>query len=114
MSFSELEQQRIEKIVGGYCKQRVPKHVQYQIKLIYKIRGNDVKIIETRQHWQDKKLWTETPIARLQYIVESKKWKIYWQRANGKWLLYEAFKPVNDLKKVIEEIENDPYHVFWG
>jgi len=114
MTLSEVEKQRIEKIIGEYCRGRVPKHLQDQIKLIYKLKGNEVQIIETRQHWKKKDQWIEIPIARLTLESKSMKWKIYWQRANGVWILYENLDATDDLKQVIEEIEKDPLHVFWG
>ena len=65
MGFSEIEKQRVKKIVGEYCDRKIPEHLRNQIKLFYKIRGYDVKIIESRPHFIHKNEWTEHPIARL-------------------------------------------------
>jgi hypothetical protein len=35
-------------------------------------------------------------------------------RASGKWQKYVEFNPTNNLQLLIEEIEKDPYGVFWG
>ncbi len=51
MGFSELEKQRIKKIVGEYCDGRIPEHARNQIKLFYIIQRYDVKIIESRPHF---------------------------------------------------------------
>ena len=47
----ELAKHKVIKMVAEFCDSRVPPDVRYQIKLLYKIRGNDV--IESRPHWQD-------------------------------------------------------------
>jgi len=114
MALSELEQQRVEKIVGAYCREKIPPHVRDEIKVFYTIRGNDVKIIESRPHWQMKDKWTEMEIARIQHDNSTLTWQLYWKRANERWEKYPDFKPVSDLKKIVNEIKSDPHHVFWG
>ena len=114
MGFNELENQRIKKIVGDYCDRKIPEQLRNQIKLNYKIRGYDVKIIESRPHFIRKSEWTEHPIARLKFDPDERQWSLYWQRANGRWKKYPDFKPTKDLSKIIDEIDKDQWHVFWG
>ncbi|MDH3976568.1 MAG: DUF3024 domain-containing protein [Deltaproteobacteria bacterium] len=114
MALSELEQQRVEKIVGAYCREKIPPHVRDKIKVFYTIRGSDVKVVESRPHWQGKGEWTEMEIARIKYDASALTWQLYWKRANGRWIKYPDFKPVSDLKKIVNEIEADPHYVFWG
>ncbi len=111
---NELDHHRISKEVGGFCENRVPPDVRDQIKLFYKIRGNDVNIIESRPHWQDKSIWTEMPIAKIRYLPKTMLWQLLWVRASGKWQKYPDLEPCKDLKKIITEIDKDPLHVFWG
>ena len=114
MALSELEQQRVEKIIGTYCQNKIPPHARAEIKLSYNIRGNDVKIVESRPHFMDKDKWTEMEIARIKYDDKTLTWQLYWKRANGKWEKYPDFKAVSDLKKIVNEIESDPQGAFWG
>ncbi len=67
---NELDKKRVSKLVGDFCKNRIPLHARDQIKLLYKIRGNDVNIIESRPHWQDSTTWTEMPIAKIRYLPQ--------------------------------------------
>jgi DUF3024 family protein len=113
MALSNLEKQRVEKLVGGFCRTRIPPQARTQIQLNYSIRGNDVKIVESRPHWKNRDQRTETPIARIKYDPETLAWTLFWHRSNGKWVKYPDFEPSNDLKTVIEEIGRDPNHVFW-
>jgi hypothetical protein len=114
MGFSELEKQRIKKAVGNFCDGRIPEHARNQIKLFYKIRGNDVTIIESRPHLIHQSEWTALPVARMRYDAESKKWLLFWGRASGRWDKYPNLGPTKDLQRLIDEIEKDPLHVFWG
>ena len=114
MPFNDIELQRIKKIVGGFCEENIPDHLRCQIKVFYEIRGYDVKIIETRPHSIKSNVWTENPIARLKYDPDTLGWQLYWMRASGKWEKYPEIQPTNHLRLLIEEIEKDPYCVFWG
>jgi len=114
MPFNDIELQRIKKIVGGFCEEKIPDHHRSQIKVFYEVRGYDVKIIESRPDFMRNYEWTETQIARLKYYPDAFVWQLYWMRASGKWQKYDEFKPTNNLQLVIEEIEKDPCCVFWG
>ena len=48
MPFNALEKARIDRIVGGFCEGRISMHLRNQIKIFYKVRGYEVKIIESR------------------------------------------------------------------
>lgn len=111
---NELERKRIEKVVGDFCENRIPPHIRNEIKLFFKIRGDDVNIFESRPYWQDKSKWSEMPIAKIRYLPNEMRWQLFWVRANGRWQKYLDFKPCKDLKIIIAEIDKDPIHVFWG
>jgi len=114
MGFTDLEKQRIKKIVGEYCDHKIPEHARKQIKLFYEIRGYDVKIIESRPHFINKDEWTELTVARLKYDTKSMNWQLFWGRASGRWEKYPNLGPTKNLHEIIDEIEKDPLHVFWG
>jgi len=114
MPFNELEKARIDRIVGGFCEGRLPLHLRNQIKIFYRVRGYEVKIIESRPTMTNSHLWAETPIARLQYDPKTLEWELYWMRASGKWQIYSDLLPTNKLKSLIDTIAEDRYSVFWG
>jgi len=114
MSLNEIERQRIKKLVGGFCKERIPDHQRCQVKVFYEVHGYDVKIIESRPCSMGSHLWNENPIAKLQYDPDTLGWQLYSMRATGKWEKYAELKPTNRLQSLIDEIEKDPYCVFWG
>ena len=114
MPFNELEKARIDRIVGGFCEGRISMHLRNQVKIFYKVRGYEVKIIESRPTMTNSHLWAETPIARLQYDPKTLEWQLYWMRAGGKWQIYSDLVPTNNLKSLIDTIAEDRHSVFWG
>ena len=114
MPFNDIELLRIKRLVGGFCDTQIPDHLRNQIKIFYEVRGYEVKIIETRPHYMRKHEWTEHPIARMKYDLDTIRWQLYWRRASGKWMKYPDFEPTNRLQSLIDEIRDDRFGVFWG
>ena len=73
MPFNELEKARIDRIVGGFCEGRISMHLRNQIKIFYRVRGYEVKIIESRPTMTNSHLWAETPIALVTIEAAAKK-----------------------------------------
>ena len=111
---NQQEKQKVSELIGQFCETRVPPHAQDQIKMLYRINGNNVIIFESRPHWQDESIWTELPIAKMRFAPNEKTWQLFWQRANGRWFKYPDFSPTKNLAELITEIDTDPNHVFWG
>jgi len=47
-------------------------------------------------------------------VQKENKWKIYWQRADLKWHLYEPNKEVKTIKTFIKIVDEDKLGCFWG
>jgi hypothetical protein len=99
---------------GTFCDNRVPPHARTQVKLFFIIKQNDVIIIESRPHFKNPEQWTEMPIAKLSYDKDSLEWSLFWSGAEGDWNSYPEFIPTKDLMIIINELEEDPDHLFWG
>lgn len=114
MAFSEMEQKKIEKEVGGFCKKRSPIEIRDKLSFEYRIKAHDIIIYTWRPRWDNPKEWIESDMAKIRYVRTSNMWQLLWQRANGKWVSYEPFPHSKDLKSMIEEIEADQYGCFFG
>jgi hypothetical protein len=114
MPFNDIEQQRIRKIVGGFCEERIPDHLRNQIKVFFEVRGFEVRIMESRPSFMNSHKWMDHPIAKLRYDPYTLEWELYWMRATGKWQKYHELKPTNRLQSVVDEIKEDRFQVFWG
>jgi hypothetical protein len=114
MGFNDIELRRIERLVGGFCRSRVPDHLKAKIKVFYEIRGYEVRILECRHSSGKGHLWVELPIARFKYDPDGFKWDLFWRRASGRWMKCPDFEPTNRLQSLIDEIKEDQFGVFWG
>lgn len=114
MPFNDIEQLRLKRVVGEFCRNWVPVHLRNQIKIFYEVRGFGVRIIESRPAFGKDHEWKKHSIARMKYDPDTLKWQLYWRQASGRWVCYPGFKPTNRLRTLIEEIEQDPHNVFWG
>lgn len=113
-SFNDIEKQRIKKVIGGFCQERIPNHQRSQVRPSYKVSGFEVKIIESRPVTPNNALWIDAPVAKLVYDPDTLLWLLYWLRGPGKWQKYTGLEPTNSLHVVVDEIAKDPDYVFWG
>ncbi len=107
----DFTKKRIIKIMDNYTKNKVPKHIQNQIKMSYKIRGNNVTLIEERPAFMSDR-WVQLDIA--QFRLDKDKWKIYWKDSKEKWHFVEDILPNEDFEKQLEIVDKDSKGIFWG
>lgn len=114
MPILSLHKQLIEKIMTNYCSTKIPKEFQNQIRLSYKIRGNNITIIESRPYFQDNSIWTDMKIAQIRFRNEDKSYTLYCLDRNERYHLYELINSSKDLNELLKEIDDDPTGIFWG
>jgi hypothetical protein len=114
MTFSEFELKLIDKLVGEFCRNRVPARIQNQLRYIYRVEGQDVLIAEDRPRWGKPDEWIALDFAKLKYIRKHKIWRLYWKRASGKWELYKPYSESPNLKVLIDTIKQDQHGCFFG
>ncbi|MDQ0872819.1 hypothetical protein QFZ77_001478 [Paenibacillus sp. V4I3] len=71
--FDEFTKKRLENILQEYIGKKIPKHLNNQIRMVYKFRGNNVTLIEERERFIGTE-WTQFDIA--QFRFESNEWKL--------------------------------------
>jgi hypothetical protein len=114
MPLPEFTKKLIETKLTEYCDRKIPIHVRDQVKLIYKIIGNKVTLIETRTYHMNPSVWTETPIAQFRFDNETNKWALYFMDRNSRWHLYDLVKPSADFEDMLKALDNDKTGIFWG
>jgi hypothetical protein len=112
MPLPEFTKKLIETKLAEYCDRKIPIHVRDQVKLIYKIIGNKVTLIETRPYHLNPSIWTEIPIAQFRFD-NNKQWLLYVSR-NDRWHLYDLIPPSTDFDDLLKELDRDPTGIFWG
>ena len=114
MAFNDIELQRINNVVGGFCTKRSPAHLRDKLRLEFEVEKYNVIIFEVRPLWNNLDEVGKYPIAKLNYVASKKIWKLYWQRANVKWTKYEAKESAQKLDDLAQEIDKDRYGCFFG
>lgn len=114
MSFSEFERKRIDKLIGNFCRSRVPERARGQLRYSYRIEGQTVIVSEERNRRGKQEEWLALDIARFRYVKSTKRWKLCWMRISGKWQLYEPCKEDKNIETLIEAIGKDTYGCFFG
>ncbi len=115
MAFTDSEKKQVDWILQKFWQRnRPPEHAKHQVDLSYEIRNQSVEIFLLRVFWKDQSQTVREPIAKATYVKKSGKWKIYWQRANMRWHLYEPYPEAPDLETFLQVVEEDHYGCFWG
>jgi len=116
MAISEFESKRCERVVQKYLDgRRPPPHIRPELDLGCRVTGQNVEMFEIRPVWRGQpgeKM--ERPFAKATYVKSKNIWKIYWQRADLKWHLYEPNSEVNTLGEFLAVVEKDEYCCFYG
>lgn len=115
MALTELEAARTKKAVGEFIeRRRPPAHIRRELDIGYCITGQSVEIFEVRPAWDNPDEKIERPIAKATFVRTQDIWRIYWQRADLKWHIYEPVAEVAGISQFLEAVEADPHGCFWG
>jgi hypothetical protein len=115
MALPEIKRAEAERDLKKFCAEHVPPEYRDQIRHTYKIRGNDITLIERRPPWNRIGTeWTKLPIARFRYEPECNGWSVSWQRANGRWLYCDWIGETARFGEALEEVKRDPHGTFFG
>ena len=99
----------VEKAIKAFIeKRRPPENIRKKLDVSYTFENNVLEIFEIRPFLLDEKKIIYPPVAKAKYIKSSDTWKLYWQRANLKWQLYEPEKKTfYTIEAVLEEIDKN-------
>ncbi len=115
MTLSDFEIKRIEKIVGLFVEKiRPAPEKRSQLDVSFRITGQSFEILEIRPQWDDPSNKIEGAVAKATYVKGTKKWKLYWKRADMKWHSYEPFRESESLEEILKIIGEDKHYCFWG
>ena len=114
MALSEFEKQRVTRIFSAYCESKVPHHVSDRFRVEFEIRGQEIKLFESRPNELEKSRWVSHKVARFRKNSDTNVWQLYYADRNGQWRLFEPFPEDKDIEKLLDEVEKDSSGSFWG
>jgi len=107
----EFTKKRINKIMVKYTNEAIPEQHKDKMKLSFKIRGNNVTLIEERPAFRSDQ-WVKRDIA--QFRLDQDLWKIYWKDSKGKWHFVDDFVADEIFENQLAIVVNDERGMFWG
>ena len=115
MAFSEFELKRYGKIVDAYVQsRRPPPNIRKELDFSFRFKNQSFEIFEVRPMWRSPGETVEHPVIKATYVKKRDIWRVYWQRADMKWHLYEPQPEVKRIEDVLEVAERDEYGCFYG
>jgi GTP-binding protein EngB required for normal cell division len=115
MAFSKEEHEKWETLVGQYIEeQRPPERIRDQVDLSYSIEDQSIEIFEIRPRFDNPEEKVREMAAKTTWVKRQQIWKVYWQRADLKWHIYEPVPQVDTLEEFITLVEEDEFACFWG
>jgi len=115
MAFSEIEEKRIDSLVGALCRAKSPAKYRNELKYSYEIDGHAVSIWEERPRWDNPTEWTKMGIARFRYIKAKREWKLYWMRRDLKWHSYDPeVSTAKSLEPLVRVVAEDKWGALFG
>ncbi|MBN8678560.1 MAG: DUF3024 domain-containing protein [Chitinophagales bacterium] len=93
---------------------RPPEHIRPQLDIGFSYEKQCIELFEIRPNWRDKTIIQHLPFARIRYLGTQNVWKLYWHRANGKWVSYSPYPESPDLDLLLKEVDEDGYGCFKG
>jgi len=96
-----------------FCE-KVPEHVRDQLLHRFRVERNSIVLFEYRPSFQNAKVWIEEPVAKFRFLISRGEWHLYWQDRNLRWRQYEWLPPKRTFLPLLQEVERDPTHLFWG
>lgn len=111
---SDLVLARAARELDTFCAWHIPARARHQIRLESMWRGRVATLVERRPPWDGRGTeWTSRPIARFRHDPALGKWRVYWQRANGRWLEVEELRSTA-FAAALRGVADDRSGVFWG
>ncbi|MBB4080802.1 hypothetical protein GGR28_003437 [Lewinella aquimaris] len=104
----------IQKVEAWLAKKRPPIDIRPQLDYTYRLQRNTFILCEVRPYPMMKDGYRTAPFAKIHYLKRSNIYLIYWQRANGRWLNYEAGNSATTLNDALAIIDEDVHGCFYG
>jgi hypothetical protein len=105
----------LEQEIKQFLKEiRPPIEIRSKLDIGYSFIENSLEIFEIRPRWDDPSIIMNSSVAKTKFIKSKNIWKIYWKRANGKWVIYDPKPEVKTLSEFFKILKKDEYCVFWG
>jgi Protein of unknown function (DUF3024) len=114
MALSELQRAEVNKRLSTFCSARVPPAVRDKLRIVFRMKANEVVLFEERPGFQRRQEWHEMAVAKFRYVGTQRLWRLYCQHRDLRWHAYQALPAARDFQRLLNEVAADPTGIFWG
>ncbi len=115
MSFSDIEQKRIEKALAAFLERnRPPVHIRSKLDISYRQSGQSIELFEIHSEPGTRARIREFPFAKATYVRTQRVWKLYWLRGDLKWHSYKPAPTARTIEALLDLVQIDEYACFFG
>ena len=97
-----------------WSRRRPPLHLRDRVREGQRIVERTIELFLVRPAFGRPGEHIEETIAKLQYMVHEGVWRIFWQRANGRWFRYAPCPDAKSLPEALSVIDKDANGCFFG
>jgi len=105
-----LAQWLFEPIIQGPIKAGVGAKVRHGIRF----EGPSIILFESFPHFQHRSKWQDHDVAKFRFYKSRQAWYLYCKFGDDKWHSYEPMPESPELVDLVNEVDRDPTHIFWG
>ena len=116
MAFTELEIAQHQKALEDtfWSRRRPPLHVREQMREGQRFTDQAIELFFVRPAFNRPGTEVEDAIAKVQFVRTQGVWRIFWQRADGKWHGYPPCAKAKSLAEALRVIHEDAHRCFFG
>jgi hypothetical protein len=116
MAFTEIEITGHMKVLEDsfWSRRRPPPHLRDKIREGQRFTDQSIELFVVRPAFNRPGGHIEEAIAKVRYVRPQNVWRIYWQRADGKWHGYQPCPQAKSLADALRVIDEDAYGCFFG
>lgn len=114
MPLPEAVRPYAELLLLTYCQARIPPSIVHEYRLAFRTRGTAITLYESYGPWNPKfPKSSRTPVAQFRYDPDHQTWTLYWADEKQKWHLYDHLEPTSDFLRLIAQVDEDPFALFF-
>ena len=114
MNFPETDLTRVRRSVDAR-NEEIGEHLD-EIRVEVDVNAKAITILECRPPWVDDagEEWIRQEVARFRFTKATGAWTLYWPDRHSRFHAYDRVKPTPNVQRLLDEIDADPTHIFWG
>lgn len=98
-------------IIRVWCVARAPAERWAVERLDCVVTGRHIDLVDVRADAGGDDI--RTPIARLLYAGQTRRWTLQWRDSAGRFQAYRYFPAVADVREILAFLAEDPDPLFW-